>query len=403
MLYWRVLVIFELYLGIKRLIGKGEIISTNSVATRSSGANTREERTRIGVIDIFSGCGGTSLGFQRAGMRVLGGIDNDPDAVATYAKNLPGAISIHADVRSLGVDHLLSELRLHEVDRIVVSACAPCQPFSKQRTEQTSNDERIPLLLELGRFVRGLLPDVVFIENVPGMQSRGGIGGPLPDFLALLSELGYRHESKVVEARQYGVPQRRSRLVVIASKHGAPGFPEETHGTDRIPYATVREWISSLPPIAAGETHPTVKNHRAAGLSAVNLERIDATPEGGDRRDWPDHLWLNCHSGGYTGHTDVYGRMRWDAPATGLTTRCVSYSNGRFGHPEQDRAISIREAACLQTFPMEFEFEGNLASQARQIGNAVPVVLAEAIGRHLVEHLDDVSVGEGVKNPSRVA
>ena len=184
------------------------------------------------------------------------------------------------------------------------------------------------------------------------------------------------------------MPQRRGRLIVLASRLGVPGFPEPTHGIGRLPYSTVRDWIADLPPIAAGETHPTVKNHQAAALSELNMKRIRATPEGGDRLDWPAELWLECHSGGYDGHTDVYGRMMWESPATGLTTRCISYSNGRFGHPKQDRAISAREAASLQTFPEDFEFMGSLTSQARQIGNAVPILLAESVGRHLLAHLN---------------
>ena len=153
----------------------------------------------------------------------------------------------------------------------------------------------------------------------------------------------------------------------------------------------MRDWIGDLPKIAAGETHPTIPDHRAAGLSAQNLKRIRATREGGGNRDWPDELRLKCHEDA-TGYSDVYGRMSWDRPASGLTTRCISYSNGRFGHPEQDRAISVREAACLQTFPMDFQFAGSLSSMARQIGNAVPVRLAKAVGRHVAKHLAQAGV-----------
>lgn len=341
----------------------------------------------IGVIDFFSGCGGTSLGLRNAGMTILGGIDNDADAALTYQLNFPEAEFIFGDIRNLGVEHLLSELRLPDVDRLVLSACAPCQPFTKQRTTRASVDKRVPLLSELGRFVQGLEPDAILLENVPGLQSFDGDEGPLAKFLELLDELHYNYEMRTVEARSYGVPQRRSRLVVLASKHGEPSFPAPTHGDDGRPYATVRDWIGDLPAIAAGGEDPDVKNHRAADLSAINLERIKATPEGGGRSSWPERLWLNCHSGGYNGHSDVYGRMKWDAPASGLTTRCISYSNGRFGHPEQDRAISIREAAALQTFPFDFEFAGSMASMARQIGNAVPVLLAETLGGHLIELL----------------
>ena len=142
-----------------------------------------------------------------------------------------------------------------------------------------------------------------------------------------------------------------------------------------------------LPSIAAGETHPSVNDHRAARLSQINLERISVTPEGRGRESWPPHLQLKCHKT-HIGHTDVYGRMRWDEPASGLTTRCISLSNGRFGHPEQNRAISVREAACLQTFPEDFLFHGSLNSKARQIGNAVPVRLSEVFGLNFIDHFN---------------
>jgi DNA (cytosine-5)-methyltransferase 1 len=336
-------------------------------------------------------------------MLVLGGIDNDSDAGSTYRLNFPDAHFILSDIRHLGVDHVLSEFPLDRVDRLVLAACAPCQPFSKQRTIRRDDDDRVSLLMELGRFVDGLRPDAVLIENVPGIQTFDGDHGPLAEFLELIRELGYQDEVDTIEARSFGVPQHRSRLVVFSSRHGKPGFPKATHSPTAKPYATVRDWIGDLPPIAAGRAHGVVKNHRAHELSEMNLKRIRATPEGGGRLDWPKELWLDCHSGEYHGHTDVYGRLSWDAPASGLTTRCISYSNGRFGHPEQDRAISVREAACLQTFPQDFEFTGNMASMARQIGNAVPVVLAEALGRHLAAHLIEATASQDTQDLGQVA
>ena len=180
----------------------------------------------------------------------------------------------------------------------------------------------------------------------------------------------------------------RRRLLLIASRLGTISLPSPTHGdATGIPHSTVRKWIRNFPPIKAGDTHPEIRGHSAYRLSRLNLERIRATPEGGDRRDWPKRLWPKCHIGDFNGHTDVYGRLSWDKPAPALTTRCISYSNGRFGHPDQDRALSAREAARLQTFPTSFDFAGSLTSQAKQIGNAVPVVLAEAFGLYLVDHI----------------
>ncbi len=166
-----------------------------------------------------------------------------------------------------------------------------------------------------------------------------------------------------------------------------PALPPRTHGPGLLPYWTVRDAVCHYPPIRAGETHPSIPNHRAAALSALNLERIQRVPpDGGDRRSWPPGLTLPCHRNGYEGHTDVYGRMWWDRPAPTLTTRCDSLSNGRYGHPQQHRAISLREAAALQSFPDDYIFYGgSKRSIALQIGNAVPVRLAETLGRHIVE------------------
>ncbi len=193
--------------------------------------------------------------------------------------------------------------------------------------------------------VESCRPDLVFVENVPGLQKLSADSQPFGDFLRRLDRAGYEMDYRPSMLAKYGIPQSRRRLVLVGSRHGTIRLPEATHGpgTSNERYATVR-WIAHLPPIRAGEEHEEVPNHKAANLSLRNLERIEATPEGGGNRDWPPHLMLNCHKG-VSGYSDVYGRMSWDAPASGLTTRCTSYSNGRFGHPEQNRTISIREYA----------------------------------------------------------
>jgi DNA (cytosine-5)-methyltransferase 1 len=273
--------------------------------------------------------------------------------------------------------------------KTLFSCCAPCQPFSKQTRTKKRKDSRLSLLLEFGRFVKQWKPDYVFVENVPGLQRIDGrAGGPLPEFIALLGKLGYAYDLKIVPASGFGVPQKRERLILMASKSAELNIPLPTHGTRRRRLATVRDWIGMLPPLAAGSTDPKDADHRSMALSAINLRRIGATPEGGGREGWPKSLQLDCHRK-FDGHTDVYGRLAWDRPASGLTTRCISYSNGRFGHPTQDRAISVREAACLQTFPRRYKFVGTLASKARQIGNAVPPLMAKVIGRAYVRHASE--------------
>ena len=338
----------------------------------------------VKVFDFFSGCGGTSCGFAQAGLDIVLGLDIDKDAALTYKSNFPSASFIEADICTLET----SALQPWMVDRtepILFSGCAPCQPFSKQNRQKGEVDIRRNLLSEFGRFVRDWLPEYVFIENVPGMQKIKGQKGPLPAFEALLKKLGYTYDIKVLPALWFGVPQTRERLVLLASRDHAIALPAATHGPGKLPFTTVKDWIGNLAPLAAGGVDPVDPRHRAAELSEVNLARIAATNEGGGRESWPDHLLLDCHRN-HKGHTDVYGRLSWDKPAAGLTTRCISYSNGRFGHPEQNRAISVREAACLQTFPTDFVFQGNLNSKARQIGNAVPPSMARSIGLTIQSH-----------------
>ena len=341
------------------------------------------------AIDFFCGCGGTSAGLRRAGVEILAGIDCDPDAGSTFRKNFPNAQFFLEDIRKFQPYNLAPILDRDRSLPLIFSACAPCQPFTKQKTSKRIEDDRSVLLDEFHRFVLVFRPDYIFLENVPGFQKTETKIGPLGRFLRLLQDLGYRFDLKEPEARAYGVPQVRKRLVLIASQLGDIKVPAPTHGpgTGNPRYECVWKWIGNLPKIRAGESHAQVKNHRAAVLSKKNLERIAATPEGGGRLDWPENLQLKCHDG-HSGHTDVYGRLNKYKPAAALSTRCISYSNGRYGHPTQDRAISVREAARLQTFDDSFEFDGNLNSMARQIGNAVPVLLAEVFARHFRSHFE---------------
>jgi DNA (cytosine-5)-methyltransferase 1 len=342
----------------------------------------------IHVYDFFCGCGGTSAGFKAAGLEIQVGIDIDPDAQRTFEANFPEAIFLRRDIHNFPVE-VLDHLMVRAADTInLFCCCAPCQPFSRQNKNPENRESEAGLLYEFANFVEFCLPDLIFLENVPGIQNVDSIDGPFANFAYFLEHLGYWAKYDVIESRNYGVPQQRKRLILVASRIGPIELPLQTHGpgTANPAYSTVWEWISHFPAISAGETHPTVPNHRAAQLSETNLTRIRATPPGGGRLDWPEELRLECHIGEYHGHTDVYGRMHKDRPASGLTTRCISLSNGRFGHPEQDRAVSVREAASIQTFDDDFIFFGSLNSMARQIGNAVPVTLARVFGLHFLAH-----------------
>ena len=341
----------------------------------------------VDFYDFFSGCGGTSCGMQQAGMTVRFGLDIDPDARETWEANFKRAKFLCKDIRHVSVDDVAPYIKRRYDRPLFFGACTPCQPFSRQNRTKKDGDDRRDLLGEFHRFVKAYMPEYIFVENVPGMQSENPSMGPFTNFVRLLDALKYFHDNNVVMACHYGVPQRRRRLVLLASRLGPIKIPPPTRGpgTDDPSLPTVWEFISDLPPIKAGETHPTVANHRAARLSHTNMSRIAETPPGGSRRDWPQELELSCHRD-HTGHTDVYGRMIRDQPSPALTTRCTSLSNGRFGHPVQDRAISVREAASIQTFPEEFTFYGNLVSMTRQVGNAVPVDLAEEFGRSIIRH-----------------
>ncbi len=233
--------------------------------------------------------------------------------------------------------------------------------------------------------MKAIKPAHVMVENVPGLKGKGS--DVLDRFKLMLKKEGYEWDEKVLYAKDYGVPQNRRRYVLIASRLFKPVIPVATHGNkpELLPYCTVRQAIAKYPAIVAGEVHITVPNHRCANLSKLLLQRIKATPHnGGSRTDWPDNLVLKCHKS-FNGHTDVYGRMKWDEPSPTLTVKCFSLSNGRFGHPEQDRAISLREAAALQTFRDDYVFYGNVQEVGKQIGNAVPVLLAKVMGSYVLE------------------
>jgi len=354
------------------------------------------------VFDFFCGCGGTSRGFQKAGIDIAFALDTDPDAMNTFTKNFPETIFCDKSITELTASDLQPTLDRYKDSYKLFCGCAPCQPFTKQNTESPKRDTRKNLLSQFGIIIEECKPDFVFVENVPGLQKvPKHKRGPFPAFKELLGKMGYHITYGVVAAQDYGAPQLRRRFVLLASKHGEINIPASTHGKERDnPYKSVRDAIADLPAIAAGETckDSNVLNHRAADLSELNMMRIKASaPDGGGRNNWPRKLWPACYTRTnengetHSGHTDCYGRLWWDKPATGLTTRCISYSNGRFGHPEQDRAISVREAARLQGFDDAFEFTGNLSSMARQIGNAVPVDLAFAMGKHFVKHIEAIN------------
>jgi DNA (cytosine-5)-methyltransferase 1 len=335
------------------------------------------------VIDLFCGAGGLSLGLTAAGMRIAGAFEMDARAVATYSKNL-GAHVFEVDVRDLDARAVRRLAGLRRGEPTVLAGGPPCQGFSVQRRGD-GDDPRNALVLDFLRLVDELAPAIFVMENVPALQKRAEFA----DFTARVDELGYVLHASVLDAADFGVPQRRRRLVAVGERRSRRmGFSFPGRVDQR---RTVRDAIGDLPsPIDNGEEARLIANHELGNVSALNRQRISFVPEGGGRADIPEELRLPCHrvSVEKAGHRGVYGRLSWDAPAGTITTKCNSFTRGRFAHPSEDRNITMREAARLQGFPDEFVFLGSRVDVAHQIGNAVPPPLALAIGEAIVRALE---------------
>ncbi|WEM42249.1 DNA cytosine methyltransferase [Photobacterium sp. DA100] len=345
------------------------------------------ERPIINAVDLFCGAGGLTHGLQRAGINVVAGYDVEESCRFAYEHNNQSNF-INQDVTELQKEEV--EAHLHGADYTLLAGCAPCQPFSTySRTTNTTGqkDKRWGLLNSFGRLVSEIRPDFVTMENVPGLVSQP----VFVDFLQQLSGAGYQYDYQVVFCPDYGMAQTRKRLMLLASRTKEVRLPKPTHVPDQ--YMTVADVIAGLPPLIAGQTLAEDRLHRASILSPINLRRIQASTPGGSWLDWPEELRASCHrkDSGKT-FPSVYGRMSWDKPSPTITTQCNGYGNGRFGHPEQDRAISLREAALLQSFPKSYQFapqgeKRSIAALAKMIGNAVPVRLGEMVGRSVWEAL----------------
>jgi len=339
------------------------------------------------MIDLFAGCGGATLGFKNKGFKVLAAVEFDPVVAETYRLNHPEVTLYEQDVREVEPGQVMKQCRLGTGELTVLSVCAPCQPFSRQNRIKRP-DSRVGLVLEALRFITVMRPAFIFFENVPGLH-RGKYRDVLERLIAGLKDEGYTVTTpRVVDAVEYGVPQFRKRLILLAAAGGeTPPFPEPTHAppeaalqTGKTPWRTVRDAFDGLPPLQSGEQDKNDPLHKARKHHPLSLERLRHIPHnGGSRHSLPPHLQLNCHRNGRNvGYHDVYGRMDYQRPSNTLTTGCTNFTKGRFAHPEQDRAITPREAARLQTFPDSYRFCGTYEQISSQIGNAVPVLLAEA-------------------------
>ena len=336
-----------------------------------------------GVVDLFCGVGGLTCGLEKAGLDVVAGFDLDATCEYTYSYN-NNAQFIHKNIEEV-TGHDINRL-LRGYDIKILAGCAPCQPFSRHQKDKQNRKKHKDwkLLYQFARLVKEAKPHIVSMENVPELEKEQ----VFKDFLKTLEDENYHVTYKVVNAADYGVPQRRKRLLLLASKRKKIKFIEPTHSS----VVTVRKVIGNLPGIGAGEENTNDNLHIAPRLSEKNLERIRHSVPGGTWRDWPENLVLECHKKD-TGksYSSVYGRMQWDDVAPTITTQFTGYGTGRFGHPVQDRALTLREGAMLQTFPENYSFvpEGEevvLKNVARHIGNAVPPRLGEVIGLSIKEH-----------------
>lgn len=340
--------------------------------------------TKTYCVDLFCGVGGLTHGFVLEGVSVVAGIDMDPSCRFPYETN-NSAKFVERDISKVTIAEL-NQL-FGDADLKILAGCAPCQPFSTyaQRYELDGKDGKWGLLYEFARLAKGTRPDVITMENVPTVAKHE----VFHDFVDTLKRLGYNVWFDVVDSSRYGVPQTRRRMVLLASRHGDIRMIEPTINKPK----TVRQAIGRLRALSAGDAAPGDKLHVSSTLSEKNLKRIKVSKPGGTWRDWPEHLVADCHraESGRT-YPGVYGRMEWDKPAPTMTTQCYGFGNGRFGHPEQDRAITLREAAIIQSFPRDYAFipdDGEVSFKVlgRLIGNAVPVDLGRAIARSINSHL----------------
>jgi DNA (cytosine-5)-methyltransferase 1 len=335
------------------------------------------------LLDAFCGAGGLSLGFELAGWETAFAFDSDPIAVDTFNKNHAGHASVMDAIEVSGQDLLeLSTLAPGECD--LLAGGPPCQGFSLQR-RGLREDPRSELVLRYIDWIQELNPKAFVLENVHAIRSVRG-SHLIAEVRAFAEGAGYATHVETLDAVDYDVPQIRRRAFLVGAARGRR-FEWPTPASARL---TVRDAIADLPsPPEDGSPHRLIANHyREARLSPINRERIRAVPEGGGREDLPLHLQLDCHKSGHR-HLDTYGRMAWDRPAPTITARFDSFTRGRFGHPVEDRSITLREGARLQGFPDSFVFLGNREDGARMIGNAVPPPLATHVARSITRMLLD--------------
>lgn len=339
----------------------------------------------ITAIDLFCGVGGLTYGLRRAGVKVVAGVDIDPACAFPFTSNNGGTAFLQTDVASLQAKQLRRYFRGHPGIKLL-AGCAPCQPFSSHnKGRDRTADGDWGLLYKFSELTAELKPQLVTMENVPRLRGHK----VFEDFISSLERAGYHVSTESVRCEDIGIPQRRRRLVLLASRFAPIEF---TYGRSR-PLRSVADAIGKLPPVLNGGMNRRDPLHRARNLGVTNLERLRHSRPGGSWEEWPRNLRAPCHRK-KTGssYRSVYARMSWDEPSPTITTQFFNFGAGRFGHPEQDRPITLREGAVLQSFPRKYRFvrsasDIDFSNVGRLIGNAVPPKLGERIGRILVHHV----------------
>jgi DNA (cytosine-5)-methyltransferase 1 len=341
------------------------------------------------AIDLFCGAGGLTVGLKKAGFAVIAGVELNPVAVETYMLNHKNHLLYESDIRSLSPENIMQDLGIKKGELDLLAGCPPCQGFSTHRTRNKSvavEDDRNDLVFEFVRFVEGMLPKTIMMENVPGLYKDERI----QKVIASLKIMGYifeDHSLAVRNAADYGVPQRRSRMIMMASRLGSIDEPKKTSSVKK-----VRDALEGLPEV--GKSGDILHDWVTKRSEKVQ-EMISLVPKnGGSRSDIPEEYWLDCHKRNPKSYKDVYGRMSWDDVAPTITGGCHNPSKGRFVHPELNRAITLREAAILQTFPKNYKFSTSKGKDAiaLMIGNALPPVFIKSQAAMLVKHLKEMGV-----------
>ncbi|HEY0160777.1 MAG TPA: DNA cytosine methyltransferase [Thermoanaerobaculia bacterium] len=345
------------------------------------------------AVDFFAGCGGLSLGLKRAGFDVRAAVELDAVAAQTYRANHRGTKLIEDDIRNVTADDIMTAAGGRPA---LVAGCAPCQGFCSLTSKYKREDPRNGLVMDMLRLIEGLRPTAVMMENVPGLVTRGE--DIFKRFVVGLRAIGYLPHWRVLQMADYGVPQSRRRLILLAGRGFVIPFPEPTHA--RVPTKGKKLWVplrSKLqlgsPPVKLSATWrndegPQAFNwHVVRDLQPQTRARLAAATPGQTWLTVAENLRPECHRDGYTGFTNVYGRMAWDEVAPTITTGCTTPAKGRFGHPDRRRTtISVREAAILQTFPPKYKLRTDLIDEAcNMLGNAVPPHFARVIGRSVAD------------------